>query len=81
MNVWAGGCELDLIARRGGLVFCEVKGKSGPGFGDPLEMVDEESCGGSTRRRLARPQRVVPRARLSLRGCRLPRPRLERVAV
>jgi putative endonuclease len=42
-NVWAGGYELDLIARRGRrLVFCEVKGKSGPVFGDPLEMVDEE---------------------------------------
>ncbi|MGZ8783792.1 MAG: YraN family protein [Gaiellaceae bacterium] len=42
-NVWAGGYELDLIARRGGrLVFCEVKGKTGFGFGDPLEMVDEE---------------------------------------
>jgi putative endonuclease len=42
-NVWAGGYELDLIARRGRrLVFCEVKAKSGPGFGDPLEMVDEE---------------------------------------
>jgi putative endonuclease len=24
------------------LVFCEVKGKTGAGFGDPLEMVDEE---------------------------------------
>jgi putative endonuclease len=42
-NVWAGGYELDLIARRGSrLVFCEVKGKTGGGFGDPLEMVDEE---------------------------------------
>ncbi len=42
-NVWAGGFELDLIARRGRrLVFCEVKGKSGDGYGDPLEMVDEE---------------------------------------
>jgi len=42
-NVWAGGYELDLIVRRGRrLVFCEVKGKSGSGFGDPLEMVDEE---------------------------------------
>ena len=42
-NVWAGGYELDLIVRRGRrLVFCEVKGKSGGGFGDPLEMVDEE---------------------------------------
>ena len=42
-NVWAGGFELDLIAWRGRrLVFCEVKGKSGGGFGDPLEMVDQE---------------------------------------
>ena len=42
-NVWVGGYELDLIARRGRrVVFCEVKGKSGRGFGDPLEMVDEE---------------------------------------
>jgi len=24
---------------------CEVKGKSGDGFGDPLEMVDEEKLG------------------------------------
>jgi putative endonuclease len=30
-----------VIARRGRvLVFCEVKSKSGDGFGDPLEMVD-----------------------------------------
>lgn len=42
-NVWSGGYELDLIVRRGRrLVFCEVKGKSGQGFGDPLEMVDAE---------------------------------------
>ena len=42
-NVWSGGYELDLIVRRGRrLVFCEVKGKTGDGFGDPLEMVDEE---------------------------------------
>jgi putative endonuclease len=42
-NVWAGGYELDLIARRGRrVVFCEVKGKSGAAFGDPLEMVTEE---------------------------------------
>jgi putative endonuclease len=42
-NVWSGGYELDLIVRRGRrLVFCEVKGKSGFGFGDPLEMVDAE---------------------------------------
>ena len=41
-NVRAGGVELDLIVRRGRrLVFCEVKLKEGPRFGDPLEMVDE----------------------------------------
>ena len=35
------GAELDIVARRGcTLVFCEVKSKSGDGFGDPLEMVD-----------------------------------------
>jgi len=44
-NVWAGGNEVDVIARRGRLVvFCEVKGKSGPGFGDPLEMVGPEKA-------------------------------------
>lgn len=42
-NVWVGGYELDVIARRGRtLVFCEVKSKSGPRFGDPLEMVTAE---------------------------------------
>ena len=41
-NVRAGGVELDLIVRRGRrLVFCEVKLKEGPWFGDPLEAVDE----------------------------------------
>ena len=42
-NVWAGGNEIDLIARRGGeIVFCEVKSKGGTGRGDPLEMVGPE---------------------------------------
>jgi putative endonuclease len=42
-NVWIGGYELDLIVRRGrSLAFCEVKSKSGGGFGDPLEMVTPE---------------------------------------
>jgi putative endonuclease len=42
-NVWIAGFELDVIACRGRtLVFCEVKSKSGPGFGDPLEMVTPE---------------------------------------
>ena len=41
-NVRAGGVELDLIVRRGRrLVFCEVKLKEEPRFGDPLEAVDE----------------------------------------
>ncbi len=42
-NVWAGGNELDVIARRGGrLVFCEVKEKRGADYGDPTEMVGAE---------------------------------------
>ena len=49
-NVWAGGYELDLVLRRGArLVFCEVKAKGGPGYGDPLEMITPEKV-----RRLAR---------------------------
>jgi putative endonuclease len=42
-NAWAGGYELDLVVRRGHrLVFCEVKEKTGGGFGEPAEMVDAE---------------------------------------
>jgi putative endonuclease len=42
-NAWAGRYELDLVLRRGRrLVFCEVKAKSGLGFGDPLEMITPE---------------------------------------
>ena len=42
-NVWIGGYELDLVVRRGRrLAFVEVKAKSGPGCGDPLEMVTAE---------------------------------------
>ena len=42
-NAWVAGYELDIIVRRGRrLVFCEVKEKLGEGFGDPLEMVDDE---------------------------------------
>jgi putative endonuclease len=42
-NVWAGGNEIDVIARRGRrVVFCEVKSKEGAGRGDPLEMVGPE---------------------------------------
>jgi putative endonuclease len=40
-NVRAGGVELDLIVRRGRrLVFCEVKLKAGPRYGNPLDAVD-----------------------------------------
>jgi putative endonuclease len=42
-NRWIVGYELDLVVRRGRtLVFCEVKSKSGPRYGDPLEMVTPE---------------------------------------
>lgn len=42
-NVRAGRYELDLVVRRGRrLVFCEVKEKRGPRYGDPLAMVDAE---------------------------------------
>ena len=44
-NCWLAGDELDLVARRGStIVFCEVKSKSGDGFGDPLEMVTAEKA-------------------------------------
>ena len=42
-NAWAGGNELDLVARRGRrLGFCEVKEKADDRYGDPLEMVGPE---------------------------------------
>jgi putative endonuclease len=42
-NVRVGGNELDVVVRRGNrLVFCEVKMRSGPGYGDPLEAVGHE---------------------------------------
>jgi putative endonuclease len=45
-NVWLGGGELDIVARRGRcVVFCEVKSKTGDGFGDPLEMVGTVKAG------------------------------------
>ncbi|MCL1906421.1 MAG: YraN family protein [Propionibacteriaceae bacterium] len=39
--------EIDIVAvepsyRRGALVFCEVKAKSGHGFGEPLEAITRE---------------------------------------
>jgi putative endonuclease len=42
-NARAGGNELDLVLRRGNrIVFCEVKAREGPEFGDPLEAVGAE---------------------------------------
>ena len=41
-NRWLAGAELDLVVRRGRvLAFVEVKSKSGDGFGDPFEMVND----------------------------------------
>lgn len=66
-NAWAGGYELDLVVRRGRtLVFCEVKSKSGPRFGDPLEMVTPEKI-----RRLRRAAEGWLAAHPEHRGCRL----------
>ena len=64
------GAELDVVARRGRVVvFCEVKSKSGDGFGDPLEMVDARkaaprAAGGGG---LARRPPAAGRARRALR--------------
>jgi putative endonuclease len=42
-NARAGGNELDIVVRRGRrLVFCEVKMRAGPAFGDPLDAVGPE---------------------------------------
>jgi putative endonuclease len=42
-NARAGRNELDIVLRRGRrLVFCEVKARSGDGFGDPREAVGPE---------------------------------------
>ena len=44
-NPRVGRYELDLVLRRGSrLVFVEVKEKSGPEFGHPLEMIDDEKA-------------------------------------
>ena len=44
-NARAGGNELDLVLRRGRrLLFCEVKMRSGDGFGDALDGVGPEKA-------------------------------------
>jgi len=66
-NVWIGGYELDVVARRGrSLVFCEVKSKSGPRFGDPLEMVTAEKI-----RRIRRAADAWLQANKGHGGCRV----------
>ena len=63
-NVWIGGYELDLVVRRGRtVVFCEVKQKSGYGYGDPAEMVTAEK-----QRRVRRAAAAWLGARPQLRG-------------
>jgi putative endonuclease len=42
-NARAGRNELDIVLRRGRkLIFCEVKARSGVGYGDPREAVGPE---------------------------------------
>jgi putative endonuclease len=66
-NAWAGGNELDLVARRGRwLVFCEVKQKSAMSFGDPAEMVTADK-----QRRVRRAAAAWLAARPELRGLRV----------
>jgi len=73
-NVWAGGYELDLVLRRGRrVVFCEVKAKSGPRFGDPLEMIGPEKL-----RRLFRAAEAWLATRSDCRGLEV---RYEAIAV
>src|SRR5438094_7842329 len=66
-NVRAGGVELDLIVQRGRrLVFCEVKLTEGPGYGDPLDAVDEWK-----RERLRRGAQAWPLANPAFRHLRV----------
>ena len=45
VNAWVGGYELDLVVRRGRtVVVCEVKARSGPEYGEPLEAVGPEKA-------------------------------------
>jgi putative endonuclease len=66
-NAWAGGNEIDLVARRGrSLRFVEVKEKGGPAYGDPAEMVTPEK-----QRRVRRAAQGWLRAHPDLRGLHL----------
>ena len=73
-NVWAGGSEIDLVARRGSrLVVCEVKSKGGLRHGAPAEMVGPEK-----ERRLRRAAETFLASRPDLAGLEV---RFEVVAV
>jgi len=66
-NVWAGGYELDLVARRGRtLVFCEVKSRREAGFGRAVEMVGAEKA-----RRVRQAAEAWRRAHPELRSLRV----------
>jgi putative endonuclease len=66
-NVWIGGYELDLVARRGRqLVFVEVKSKSSGRYGSASEMVGPEKV-----RRIRRAAAAYLAARRELRGLRV----------
>ena len=69
-NVWAGGNEVDVIARRGRrLVFCEVKGKGGRRVRRPArdDRAREGAPGAACRGGLARGPSRAGRARGALR--------------
>jgi putative endonuclease len=73
-NARAGGYELDLVVRRGRtVVVCEVKARSGSGFGAPVEAVGPEKA-----RRVRRAAEAWLARRPELQGLDV---RLEAVAV
>jgi putative endonuclease len=73
-NAWAGGYELDIVVRRGNtIVVGEVKARSGPGYGDPLEAIGPEKA-----RRVRRAAEAWLASRPELAGLDV---RLEAVAV
>jgi putative endonuclease len=67
VNVWAGGNEIDVIARRGGTVaFVEVKERAYDDFGAPEEFVHAEK-----QRRVRRAAEAWLTAHPELDGCEL----------
>ncbi len=73
-NVRAGGVELDLVARRGGLVvFVEVKTRRSRAFGRPEEAVDARKRARLVRGATVwlRGRRGVARARFDVVVCRV----------